>query len=158
MATAKKKGVKTCKKCGVEKSLDEFHKGARYKGGYNARCKVCRAQVYRDGKERYSKQKSAHYRENAERIRSSVSKYKGENKAKVNAGNTGRRATKLNQTPEMNRAELVEIESMYLYNQVMPGDWHVDHIQPIAEGGLHHPSNLQILSEHDNCSKGATWD
>ena len=24
-------------------------------------------------------------------------------------------------------------------------DFHVDHIQPISKGGLHHPDNLQIL-------------
>ena len=66
-----------------------------------------------------------------------------------------RRAKKKNQTPEMNAAEWAEINAMYLYNQIMPCKWHVDHIDPLDNGGLHHPSNLQILSEHDNCSKGA---
>jgi len=62
---------------------------------------------------------------------------------------------KINQTPDLNIAEKVEIQCMYLYNQIMPGDWHVDHIVALANGGLHHPANLQILSKFDNLSKGA---
>lgn len=84
--------------------------------------------------------------------------YREENPGYFAAATRKRKATKLAQTPEMNKAELVEIESMYLYNQVMPGAWEVDHIKPLAAGGLHHPSNLQILTEHENRSKGAKWD
>jgi 5-methylcytosine-specific restriction endonuclease McrA len=29
----------------------------------------------------------------------------------------------------------------------------VDHIQPIAKGGLHHPDNLQILTMEENRKK-----
>ena len=77
----------------------------------------------------------------------------------LNAGkransSANRRARVRNQTPEMNSAEKAEIDAMYLYNQIMPGKWHVDHVDPIDNGGLHPPENLQILSEHDNCSKG----
>jgi hypothetical protein len=82
-------------------------------------------------------------------------KYAKDNPAKFSAKSAKRRALKLDQTPDMNPAELAEIEAMYMYNQIMPGIWHVDHIDPLAKGGLHHPANLQILSEYDNCSKGA---
>jgi 5-methylcytosine-specific restriction endonuclease McrA len=78
-----------------------------------------------------------------------------ENREKRNSKEAGRRARKLNQTPDLNIAEKVEIQCMYLYNQIMPGDWHVDHIVALANGGLHHPANLQILSKFDNLSKGA---
>jgi 5-methylcytosine-specific restriction endonuclease McrA len=77
------------------------------------------------------------------------------NRHKKNAYRNKRRATLKNQTPEMNKAELVEIEWMYLYNQIMPRDWDVDHIVALDNGGLHHPSNLQILSASDNRSKGS---
>ena len=32
--------------------------------------------------------------------------------------------------------------------------YHVDHIHPIAKGGVHHPDNLQILSAKENRIKG----
>lgn len=32
---------------------------------------------------------------------------------------------------------------------------HVDHIKPLADGGLHHPDNLQILKESDHHTKTA---
>ena len=33
--------------------------------------------------------------------------------------------------------------------------YHVDHIQPLSKGGLHHEDNLQILLAVDNLQKGA---
>lgn len=33
---------------------------------------------------------------------------------------------------------------------------HVDHVVPIVAGGLHHPSNLQILTREENLRKGST--
>ena len=86
--------------------------------------------------------------------------YQEDNKEKTNSHTAKRRARKLDQTPDLNIAEKVEIESMYLYNgifnAVMPEkEWHVDHIVALANGGLHHPSNLQVLTKHDNLSKGA---
>ena len=35
--------------------------------------------------------------------------------------------------------------------------YHVDHIKPLSKGGLHHPSNLQVLRGADNIKKGAKW-
>ena len=83
------------------------------------------------------------------------SRYTQNNRVSINANAARYRAKKLNQTPEMSKAEWLEIEGFYMYNDIMPGDWHVDHIYPISKGGLHHPNNLQILSGHDNISKGA---
>ena len=81
--------------------------------------------------------------------------YNAKNRGTLNANEGKRRAAKKNQTPDMNSGELAEIEGFYLYNQVMEGKWHVDHIDPIDNGGLHHPLNLQILSQHDNQTKSA---
>lgn len=35
---------------------------------------------------------------------------------------------------------------------------HVDHIRPLAKGGRHHPSNLQIITAKENLRKGAKWE
>ena len=99
-----------------------------------------------------------YYNENKEDQLAKSKIYREENPGYFAAATRKRTARKKGLTPEMNKAELVEIESMYMYNQIMPGDWHVDHIQPLAAGGLHHPSNLQVLSKFDNLSKGAKWD
>jgi 5-methylcytosine-specific restriction endonuclease McrA len=35
---------------------------------------------------------------------------------------------------------------------------HVDHIKPLAKGGRHHPSNLQIITAEENLKKGSKWE
>jgi 5-methylcytosine-specific restriction endonuclease McrA len=35
--------------------------------------------------------------------------------------------------------------------------WHVDHILPLALGGAHSPSNLQVITAKENIRKGSTW-
>ena len=84
-----------------------------------------------------------------------MAEYRENNRARYNSNAARYRARKLDQTPDMNAAEWAEIEGMYMYNSVMPQEWHVDHVDPLSNGGLHHPSNLQILSKHDNHTKGA---
>lgn len=39
-------GTKICSHCGEEKMLSEFHKDKTQKGGYAARCKLCRRSLY----------------------------------------------------------------------------------------------------------------
>ena len=33
-------------------------------------------------------------------------------------------------------------------------DWHVDHIKPLTKGGLHKPTNLQVVPGSWNLAKG----
>lgn len=35
--------TKVCNKCGIEKSLDQFHKNKNYRLGVTAQCKICRS-------------------------------------------------------------------------------------------------------------------
>ncbi len=110
---------------------------------------------YEADKEKAKAYQKAHYEANKEKALAYQKAYRKANIEKVYAFNAQYRARKLNQTPEMNIAEQVEIEYIYMYNQIMPRDWEVDHIDPLDNGGLHHPSNLQVLSEHDNRSKSS---
>jgi 5-methylcytosine-specific restriction endonuclease McrA len=61
-----------------------------------------------------------------------------------------RRARLLNQTPKLTKEEKQKLQEFYL---VCPKGYEVDHIQPIAKGGLHHPDNLQILTMKENRKK-----
>jgi len=45
-------------------------------------------------------------------------------------------------------------EECYRITQETGIPHHVDHIIPLALGGLHHPSNLQILTAEENWKKG----
>jgi len=105
-------------------------------------------------KERLSDYIHQWYLNNKESAKAYSSEWAKNNRHKKNAYYSKYRATLKNQTPEMNVAELVEIEWLYMYNKIMPRDWDVDHIVALSNGGIHHPSNLQILSASDNRSKG----
>jgi len=61
-----------------------------------------------------------------------------------------RRARIRNQTPKLSKEEKKKLQEYYL---ICPNGHEVDHIQPIAKGGLHHPDNLQILTKTENRKK-----
>ena len=58
-------------------------------------------------------------------------------------------------TPEMTVDEWLEIRDIYRY--AADHGLEVDHIRPIEKYGLHHPSNLQLLTIEDNRAKGINW-
>jgi len=141
--------MKTCRECGVELSVEtNWNKSMKKYGNYQ--CKSCRKGYRERNKESHKK----YLEENKDSIRETRKRYDEKNRGHLTFLERTRKARVRNQTPDMNVAQWAEIDAMYLYNQIMPGKWHVDHIDPIDNGGLHHPENLQILSEHDNCSKG----
>jgi 5-methylcytosine-specific restriction endonuclease McrA len=39
------------------------------------------------------------------------------------------------------------------YAEILEGDWHVDHIQPLSKGGAHSPENFQLIPAIDNLRK-----
>jgi len=49
-----------------------------------------------------------------------------------------------------------EEKPLVAFRQAPSGEeYHVDHIIPLAKGGLHHPDNLQVLPADLNLKKGA---
>jgi len=80
------------------------------------------------------------------------SRYLGEEHKKRirNEISARRRARIRNQTPKLTKEEKRKLQEFYLN---CPKGYEVDHIQAIANGGLHHPDNLQILTKSENRKK-----
>jgi hypothetical protein len=91
-----------------------------------------------------------------------ISKWKKENKGKVNAQTNIRRAKKLQASPEwLSKEDKRTIEGFYIMAQRLSDctgiPHHVDHIHPLngrMSRGLHVPWNLQVIPAQLNMSKG----
>lgn len=83
-----------------------------------------------------------------------------EGKPYRNATAAKRRASVRNQTPDDADFELIlEIyRKCKLISEETGIPHEVDHIIPIAKGGLHHQNNLQIITKTENRMKGAKLD
>lgn len=94
--------------------------------------------------------------------RASMKKFRENNPTKVlidrSINNAKRRARLLGLTPPLSIEERALIIALYAearaLTELSGESYHVDHIKPLAKGGLHHPSNLQILRGIDNLKKG----
>lgn len=79
-------------------------------------------------------------------------------KAYDNACTAKYRTHKLNQTPTLTDNEKAKIQLYYSMSDYLGADWHVDHIKPISKGGLHHPDNLQVVTQEYNLQKNDKLD
>ena len=64
------------------------------------------------------------------------------------------------QTPELTEEEKRSIADLYQLRDALNKGagciaYHIDHIVPLACGGLHHPENLRVISSEANIKKGA---
>lgn len=72
-----------------------------------------------------------------------------------------RRKTRLRaQTPPLTEGEKEILSDLYQFRDSLNQAaghiaYHVDHIKPLALGGLHHPSNLRVTTSRENMTKGA---
>ena len=96
---------------------------------------------------------------NPERLRKSHLKWRSAHPERVAAIVARRRAKKRDATPPITEAEVAAIAEIYrqcrLVTKFTGVKYHVDHILAIANGGKHHPDNLQILPAIENMRKGA---
>ena len=62
---------------------------------------------------------------------------------------------------KLNRDEKKRIAAIYQEAKFLTRttglEHHVDHIRPIAAGGLHHPDNLNVITASENLAKGSTY-
>lgn len=117
-------------------------------------------EYYRKNKKRLDKEGAEYRKNNKAKTYERGVRYREENKEKVRAQWGKRKAQKLQQTPI--NANMAVIQLYYTVcgetNDILGGTFfHVDHIQPLSKGGLHHEDNLQILETYFNQLKSDKW-
>lgn len=154
--------TKTCTACGVEKSVDEYHKLKAGKYGAKAECRFCsaerRKEYYLANRKTYIEQARAYRQANKEAVTEQKKAYRKANPHIINAIKAKRRATQQQATPVW--ADLEAIKEMYQLAAIFNStgiNLQVDHIVPLQNDrvcGLHCEANLQLLPASDNIKKG----
>ena len=114
---------------------------------------------YQENKERILAEKREYRESNRQVIRDTQKVYRDSEKGRSKNAEEARerRALKKNCTiplMENERERLMLLEKTRRELSVETGrEYHIDHIIPLAHGGLHHPMNLRILDGTENISK-----
>ena len=161
MFTKREMDTKVCNKCKSLKLLSEFHKKKASTDGHHSQCKVClkeyQAKYYAANpekeKERNAKHRAAYPDYQAE--------YKKANPEKCRAWCSNRRAVKLEAIPSwLTKEDWQSMEDIGKESDRLTREtgikYEVDHIHPLQGKlicGLPCPTNLQILTKSQNCSK-----
>lgn len=99
-----------------------------------------------------------YYRKHAKRERIRISAWRKANPEKVNAYKATRKATQKKVNDIHTLDDRWVLEEMYslakLRGEMFEFKWHVDHIVPLSKGGRHCLTNLQVVPEYWNLSKG----
>jgi len=110
-----------------------------------------------------NKQKASLQREewnlkNKEKMDGYKKEWSKKNKDKRTTWEANRRALKFRATIRLTELDKFVIDEMYNLAQTRTEqigfDWHVDHIKPLTKGGLHKPTNLQVVPGSWNLAKG----
>jgi len=171
---------KDCDHNGKPQSINNFGICRKNKNGLRAECNSCRkkyysknknainnicGRYYENNKEKVNTLNNKYHKENKEKISLQRKEYRKNNKEKINADSMKRYCNKMQRVPKwLSKQDLSKIKNIYLKAQQMKQEtgiqYHVDHIIPLqgeTVSGLHVPDNLQILTEHENTSKGNTY-
>lgn len=168
--------VKTCIRCGDEKSLNEFYayayKTSQGKPGtrYESRCKPCAQQRRREDYPKHARREEKNRRDWRERNVEHRKQYNAERqkrddvkerKAYSQRLRKARMRAQAGDNAEIHKiyAEAMRVQKLVSCCPVfdlpeLGKKIHVDHIRPLARGGKHEASNLQILPIGINMRKG----
>jgi len=94
----------------------------------------------------------------SERSRANKRKWNHANGAYMDSFQSARRAKIRGHTVVLTQDEKKRVGTCYKFRDVLnavhgKAMFHVDHKQPIARGGTHHPDNLQVTTAHYNVTK-----
>ena len=172
--------MKTCSKCGVDKSLDAFAKNAACKQGVRPDCKQCWNAAIKEWKKEYRKRPDVATKESAyrrsparqqvlqrhsktEAFKKTQRDWIARNPAKKNALTATRRASQAQRTPAWDDQRYIDLfyEIARLESERTGRCVEVDHMIPLRGtkvSGLHVENNLQLLFKEDNVKKGCRHD
>ena len=142
-----------------EKNKDKVKEIKKKWSDNNKEARRSHQKAYRDANKEKIRASNKEYREaNKEAIKEKAKAYGKANKDKRNVNSAKRRALKFRATIRLIELDKFIIDEMYslavLRTEQTGIRWHVDHIVPLTKGGLHKPTNLQVVPGSWNESKG----
>jgi len=144
----------------LDKNID--HKRAYYKSySQSEQGRRKRREWEKSNKEIIRVKRKSWEAKNKEHLFISRKKYREENKNKVRAWKkvheAKRRSIKMKASTNLTYTEEQLIKQYYEHSTRIKNklgiEFHVDHIVPLSRGGLHHPSNLQVVPARWNMRK-----
>ena len=162
--------VKTCSKCGEDKSLDSFYKLKGSRDGLRPDCIQChskmKAEYHQRNKEKVNKKCREYHWANRDRLledmRERSANWWAENKDRLSVKERRKeaynryRTAKLNAVPEWYDKE----EVAYIYSIAKEKGLEVDHIVPLNSDyvcGLHVQDNLRCIPKKLNMKKSNNY-
>jgi len=118
-------------------------------------------QYYQSNKEKVNQLHKKWVENHKQEVAEYQKKYREGNKDKLHLTarirTVKRRVKKKGQTPDLTKEDSYKVTLLYKIREKVTKQtgvlMHVDHIIPIAKGGLHHPLNLQVITAEENHKK-----
>lgn len=172
--------TKTCAKCREEKPLDVFGASRGRSGGKGSYCRICKRAIAADYYAKHYKRERKPYTRDIQKIRAGEKRRrdrvpletKRRDQARWRANNPERHRDHCYKKAATRRArkaglfsEAIDRNVVYERDKgkcgiccapVQRGEkWHVDHVIPLAKGGIHSYANVQLSHAACNIKKGA---